>query len=249
MSRRGISVQLYTVRDALERDLPGTLGRLAALGFSQVEPFDVVRRADAVAAGLAEHGLTAPSGHVMLIGEDLDAVFAAARTVGMTTVIHPMVEAAAWAERDSVEAIARGLNDVAARAADRGLVVGYHNHAWELESAIGGRPALEVFADLLDDRVVLEVDTYWVQTGGVSPVELLKRLGERVTHLHVKDGPATMDTKAQVALGSGVLDVPGILAAAPDAMRVLELDDCSTDVFDALRDGLAYLAAIEGGAR
>ena len=54
---------------------------------------------------------------------------------------------------------------------------------------IDGRPALEVFADLLDPSVRLEVDLYWATAGGAEPVALLQRLGDRVIAVHVKDGP------------------------------------------------------------
>jgi len=179
----------------------------------------------------------------MLIGEDAGKVFDAARKIGMWTVIQPMVAADRWADLDGVVGTARALNEIARKAADRGLVVGYHNHWWELESRIGGTSALEVFAEHLDDAVVLEVDTYWAEVGGVGAVELLGRLGDRVRFLHVKDGPATKVTLDQVAVGSGGLDVLAIMAAAPGALRVVELDDCAGDVFDALRDSLAYLTA------
>jgi sugar phosphate isomerase/epimerase len=88
---------------------------------------------------------------------------------------------------------------------------------------------------------VLEVDTYWVQTGGVDAVALLRRLGDRVRFLHVKDGPATLETMDQVAVGAGSLDVLAIIGAAPQALRVVELDDFAGDVFEALRDSVAYL--------
>src|SRR5699024_12390346 len=82
-----------------------------------------------------------------------------------------------------------------------GLTIGYHNHWWELAQQIEGRPALEVFADLLDERIVLEVDTYWAAVGGVDAPDLLRRLGERVKFLHVKDGPIIDDPKAQLPPG------------------------------------------------
>src|SRR5438477_43939 len=82
--------------------------------------------------------------------------------------------------------------------------------------------ALELLAPRLDDRVVLEVDTYWVEVGGVDVVDLLGRLGDRVRFLHVKDGDKSRDTKAQLPAGEGEMDIPAVLAAAPDAMRVLE---------------------------
>lgn len=100
-----------------------------------------------------------------------------------------------------------------------------------------------MFAEHLDDAVVLEVDTYWAEVGGEGAVELLGRLGDRVGFLHVKDGPGTQVMRDQVAVGSGSVDVLAIMAAAPRALRVVELDDFAGDVFDALRDSLAYLTA------
>ena len=243
MSSPGLSVQLYTIRQALAEDRGTALSRLADLGFRTVELFDFVDQADAYADLLGERGLAAPSGHAMLIGEDAGRVFDAAQTIGMRTVIQPMVAVDRWADLDGVLGTARALNEIAKVAADRGLVVGYYNHWWELESRIGGTSALEVFAEYLDDAVVLEVDTYWAEVGGEGAVELLGRLGDRVGFLHVKDGPATPVTRDQVAVGSGSLDVLAIIAAAPRALRVVELDDFAGDVFDALRDSLAYLTA------
>ncbi len=243
MSGSEVSVQLYTVRSALAADAAAALTRIADLGFRQVELFDFVGRAEELAQLLSARGLTVPSGHAMLIGEDVDAVLTAARAVGMHTVIQPMVPAERWASLAWVEQTAHALNEVAVVAARQGLQVGYHNHWWELENKIDDRPALEVFAELLDEAVLLEVDTYWVETGGVSAPELLRRLGKRVRFLHVKDGPATLDMRAQTALGAGSLNVPQIMAAAPGALKVIELDDYAGDVFDALRDSLAFLAS------
>ena len=89
--------------------------------------------------------------------------------------------------------------------------------------------------------VVLEVDTYWAYAGGADVPALLGRLGDRVVALHVKDGDGTLDTFGQVAVGSGSLPIWDIIAAAPDALRVVELDDSAGDVFDALRDSRTYL--------
>lgn len=247
MSTTPVSVQLYTVRNALESDLLGALGRLAQLGFKEVEAYDFVRRPRELAEGLARHGLGCRVAHVDLVGDDVDlaAVTAAARELGVTTLVHAWVEPELWRDPEFVMSFARGLNEANHTLADQGFTVGYHNHWFELENQIGGRPSLEAFADALDDPVVLEVDTYWVKTGGADPADLIRRLGERVAHLHLKDGPATMEKLDQVALGSGVMDVPAILAAAPDATRVLELDDFRGDVFEALSDGLAYLATLD----
>src|SRR5699024_2283779 len=127
-------------------------------------------------------------------------VAAAAASLGITTVIDPFVAPEKWQSADDIADTARRLNEAAVIAAEHGITVGYHNHAHEIESTIDGVTALEHFASLLDPAVVLEVDTYWVAVGGADPVELLGRLGDRVVAIHVKDGPATAETKDQVAV-------------------------------------------------
>ncbi|WOF23339.1 sugar phosphate isomerase/epimerase [Microbacterium betulae] len=239
-----LSIQLYTVRDALAADLPGTLRRLADTGFRQVEPWGFAARAGAYDEGLRAAALAAPSGHAPLVGADLDATFDAAARLGIGTVIDPHIPEERWADREGVAAIAAELGAAAERAADRGLRVGYHNHAFELERRIGGVAALEVLADALPERVVLEVDTYWAEVGGEPAPALLRRLGERVAFLHVKDGPRTKDDREQVAVGRGDLPIAEILAAAPDALPVVELDDFDGDVFGAVADSLRFLQGL-----
>ncbi len=238
-----LSVQLYTVREALAADLPGTLRRIADLGFANVELFGFVDKADQYSELLPAVGLAAPSAHARLLGQDLAPIFAAARKIGVATLIDPHIDRALWTTRANISESAARLNEIAVAGAEHELTIGYHNHWWEASNRIDGVPALEVFADLLDESVVLEIDTYWAEVGGVPAVELLGRLGTRVRLIHVKDGPVTADDEDQLAVGAGRMDVPAILAAAPQAMRVVELDGFSGDVFDALRDSFAYLTA------
>lgn len=237
-----ISVQLYTVREALAADLDGTLARLAAIGFTQVEPFGLTSSAQTVAPVLAAHGLSAPSAHTSVVGADLDAVLAAAAATGTTLVIDPHVDRARWTTEDHVAAIAAELNTAAERAADAGVTIGYHNHEFELETRIGGRPALEVLADHLHERVALEVDTYWAVVGGVDVPDLLGRLGSRVKAVHLKDGDGSRDDSKQVAFGTGAIDTAAILAACGGVdLGVIELDDTTGDMFTAVEDSYTNL--------
>jgi sugar phosphate isomerase/epimerase len=259
-----LSVQLYTLREVLAEDLPGTLDRLAGLGLVHVEPFLLTEYATQLGPALAASGLTAPTAHQHVIGTGAeDEIFATAAALGVGTVFDPRIDRERFETADGVAAVADDLNAAAAVAARHGVRVGYHNHAQELEivlyptegSALAppraqpsdmrrdGTTALELLASHLDDAVVLEVDTYWAAVGGQDPVELLKRLGERVTAVHVKDGPATPDPLDQVPVGQGDLPVREILAAAPHALRVVELDDTRGDRFQAVADSVAWLRA------
>ncbi|HZX02080.1 sugar phosphate isomerase/epimerase [Kribbella sp.] len=236
-----LSLQLYTVRGKLEEDFDGTLARIAEIGYTTVEPFGVTAFADRLAEALPKHGLSAPTTHAGLLREDSAPIYAAAKRLGITTVIDPHTDPARWQSADDIKAIADGLNKAAAEAADHGITVGYHNHQFELESKIGGAHGLEILVDNLADNVIVEVDTYWAAVGGADVPALLKKFGERVTAIHVKDGDGTLNNKAQVAVGDGIIAVRDILAAAPQALRVVELDDFTGEIFDAVEGSYAFL--------
>ena len=240
-----LSVQLYSVRDKYAADPTGTLQRLAAIGFTRVEPYGVVQNADFLRAGLPANGLTAPTAHAQLIGADQHAVFAAAVECGIGVVIDPFVPADKWQEEADISATAGAINSAAKIAAEHGVTVGYHNHWWELQSRIGGRSALEVFADQLDPSVVLEVDTYWATAGGEDAPALLGRLGERVHAIHVKDGGLATDASGQLPAGQGQVPVAEVLAAAPNALRVVEFDAYDGDIFEGDAASYAYLTGAE----
>ncbi len=94
-----LSVQLYTVRDALAEDFDGTLAKIAGFGYTQVEPFAFTNFTDELKAGLDKHGLAAPTTHVGLLSADRAEIFAAANELGIGTVIEPAVRGAALADR------------------------------------------------------------------------------------------------------------------------------------------------------
>lgn len=236
------AVQLYTLREQLEAGSRlAVLRSLAGFGYGAVEPYDVSTDPERLRDDLGEAGLIACSVHADALGEDAHAYLAGARTVGAGTVIVSWVKPERFADADSINALARELNEGATKAADYGLRFGYHNHWFELESVITGKTGLEILADALDENVILEVDTYWAAVGGQDVPELLARLGDRVRYLHVKDGPVTRDDP-MTAVGQGRMPVADILAAAPQAeWHVVELDRCATDMLTAVRESLEWL--------
>jgi sugar phosphate isomerase/epimerase len=237
------AVQLYTLREQLPHGRREVLRALRDFGYGAVEPYDVKTDPEQQRADLDEAGLAVCSVHAKALGEDAGELLAGARTVGAGTVIVPWADPGRFADKAAIEALARELNEGAARAADQGLRFGYHNHWFELESDVGGRTGLEVLADALDPAVILEVDTYWAAVGGQDVPALLGRLGDRVRYLHVKDGPVTRDDP-MTAVGAGRMPVAAILAAAPAAeWHVVELDRCATDMLTAVGDSLKWLAA------
>ncbi|MFJ9565891.1 sugar phosphate isomerase/epimerase family protein [Streptomyces fuscichromogenes] len=259
MSTPQMSVQLYSVRHALEADQDATLGRLAALGLRNVEAFAFVHRADELADALAEHGLSARTGHAGFLSPDgasaasLDETFRAARRLGVEILFDPFVPAARWADEEEIARTAALLNEAAERAADHGLRVGYHNHSQEFVHTVAGVNAFDFFADRLSPEVVLEIDLFWASAGGNDVVSLLRRLGSQVRALHVKDGPVIDDPftsgapfdpadTRQVAAGRGQIRLEESLAAASDAeYAIIEFDHYDGDIFEGVAAGVSYL--------
>lgn len=245
-----IALQLHSVRDEAAKDLPATLERVAQIGYPGVEtaalsgvgPDELRRHLDDAGlkpiAGFGPFGTEWP--------EFLDHQ----ETLGNEVIVTSLMPDS-FASRGSIERAAEALNGNADEARRRGITVLYHNHTWELRTRKeDGVVPFWSFLDLLDPAIGLEPDIYWIYGAGLDPAETLARLGPRVRRLHVKDGPGTApawpdgpaDFDPHMAIGTGVLDIPGALAAVPQAeWHVVEFDACATDIFEALEESYRYL--------
>lgn len=191
---------------------------------------------------LGDTGLRLASAHLGLDPEDeFEPALDMYAELGAEMVVVPVLFPDDFASADALDRTAERLNSASAKAKERSLPLGYHNHFWELEPKIDDRPALVALFERLEPGVLAEVDIYWAKVGGVDPAELVSELGDRVALLHVKDGfvdPAT----PMVAVGEGKIDVPAVLAAAPNAKwHIVELDECATSMEDAVARSYDYL--------
>ncbi|MGO9875371.1 MAG: sugar phosphate isomerase/epimerase family protein [Acidimicrobiia bacterium] len=239
-----ISVQLYSLRDQTAVDFPAVLARLGAKGYPGVELAGLSGLTpEQLSHALTVAGLGLSSAHV---GLDVDGGFEHAldlyQSLGCDTVVIPSLPHDAFSNLDDVRAAADRINEAAESTRSRGVTLGYHNHWWEFVPMTDGRPALVHLFDHLAPDVIAEVDIYWAKVAGADPKELVAELGSRVGLLHVKDGPADAPPSPMVAVGDGVIDVPGVLAGAPNARwHIVELDRCATDMFDAVERSYDYL--------
>lgn len=261
MATPEISVQLYSIHPELEADLDGSLGKIAEIGLRTVEAFDFVRRVDTLKASFDKYGLSAPTGHAILI-EDAgvqtpdglltvpppEETFAAAKELGVGVVIDPFVAPDRWTTADDVKRNADRLNERAEQAKAFDLRVGYHNHDHELATTIDGRPVLELFAEQLDPAVQLEVDLYWAYAGGADLLPLLRGFGDRVVAVHVKDGPmrpgisARELPKDQQPAGQGDVPLAEVLTSDLNIpYAVIEFDHYEGNTFDAIAEAYAFL--------
>lgn len=213
---RPIGIQLYTVRDFMQREAERTLAALAEIGYREVELVGLYgMSARALRAMLDRNGLVAPSSHVSLesMRKDLPRVINDAVTLGQRYVVCPSIPPN---ERTlgGYRAAAAALNAAGDRAAGANLQLAYHNHDFEF-AKLGNVTGYDVLVAELDAaRVQLELDLYWITKGGGDPLYYFAKLPNRFPLLHLKD----MARDGRIAnVGQGTIDFARIFAQAQRA--------------------------------
>lgn len=213
-----IGLQLYTLGDEARRDFFGTIRRVAAIGYDGVEFAGYHDTpADELNALLVDCGLQAAGTHlpVPVLRDDLDAQIDYCLAIGCPTILCPTFRVE---ERSAsfFERMADFFNETAALCRARGLEFAYHIHGHEFID-LDGRSGMDVLFDCTDPELVgFELDTYWVERAGVNALGLFRDNAQRCTFLHFKDAIDRVDWH-DTEVGDGIVDVPGILAAAADS--------------------------------
>ena len=238
-----IAVQLYTVRDALTQDWEGTLERIAEMGYVGVETagFGYAPSREAAIDKFKALGLQVSGAHgPLLTSDNASELTDMMRALGNDRIIAAGLKRDGFDTQAGIDARIAEYNAAAEIARANGLKFGLHNHWWEF-ATVDGNYAYETVIAALDPEVFLEVDTYWVQTAGVDAASFVAKMGSRAQLLHIKDGPCTPKDN-MVAVGSGKMDVPAVVAAGNSAeWLVVELDRCGTDMMTAVAESYAYL--------
>jgi sugar phosphate isomerase/epimerase len=239
-----ISVQLYSFRTEAATDFEGVLRRLGDVGFVGVEfaGFHGLTPKQ-YAAIVEESGMVTSSAHLSdLTPNGFNAALDDLQEIGCDVAVCAFLPPERFADLDGIKASADALNKANAIARDRGVSLGYHNHWWEFSTMLDGATAWSTLIEQLDTDMFVELDIYWATLGGADPRQVIADLGDRLWVLHVKDGPCDAPESPMVAVGSGTLDIPAILASAPTAKwHVVELDRCATDMHTAVADSYRYL--------
>ena len=247
MSLPKITVQLYSLRDALEADFEGTIRKLAAIGFPCVEPagFHGCKPAE-VAKLLADLNLTAPTAHCGLpLGDAKNEIIETALELGHRYLITggPPGWQDDYTTTDQVKAIAEQYCIAADNVAPHGLQVGYHNHDWDL-AEFEGQPAYHTFLAHTPESVLWEADLFWIARAGIDPAEFLQEIGPRGKVLHFKDGHIT-DRSIEIPFlpaGQGEVDLIAAAKVGKDAEYIaVELDAYDGDMLKAVEQSFLYL--------
>jgi sugar phosphate isomerase/epimerase len=263
---RPIGLQLYTVRDAVAKDLPGTLRQLAEIGYREVELAGTTRTAAELRKLIADHGLACPSIHTSMAelqtGAEQKIEFAGALGSQYLVCSFPWTADSRFRNSTATQGIAAGitlddwkwnaeqLNRIGELARKAGVRCGYHNHNMEFRS-YDGVTAFDELLRLTDPALVtMELDIAWVVTAGVDPLQYLTKHADRIALLHVKevrkDLRVTRDrVEAQTTeVGSGQIDWKKLFAAM-DPQRIrhyfVEQENFDRPPMEAVKISYEYL--------
>ncbi len=227
-----IGLQLYTVRDLMKRDFDGTLAKVAAIGYKEVEfagYFD--HSPKDVRAAVDRRGLTAPSAHIdyKSLGEKFPEVIEAAKVVGHEYLVNPWIDEEIRKQPDGWKHAAETFNRAGEACKKAGIQFAYHNHWFEFLPVNGKLPYDLLLTECDPNLVKMELDLCWITVGGQDPLKYFDRYPGRFPLVHVKDvkrvPPVTAggaqdfgsSMKDMTEVGSGIIDWKKIFAQSDKA--------------------------------
>lgn len=228
---KAVGIQLYTIREAMDADAPGTLKKLREIGYGAVETAGFGKRtAKEFRKLLDDNGLVCPSAHLGFgpdkIGASLDDANALGAKYATSGSLDALVNAEtpkAWSatramSRDEAKRTAGLCNRLGEAAKKAGLLYAYHNHAFEFTDLGDGTTTYDLLLHETDPALVkFEIDCGWMVFAGHNPVDYFTKHPNRIPMIHVKDflrnAPGAPKEMQGAELGRGVVDYKPIFAA------------------------------------
>jgi sugar phosphate isomerase/epimerase len=254
-----VGVQLYTVRDLMKADFEGTLAKVAAIGYKEVEfagYFD--HSPKDVRAILDRLGLTSPAPHVAYdtLGDKFQEQIDSAKIIGQPYIVCPWIPEDLRKDPDIWKKAADIFNRAGEATQKAGIQFAYHNHWFEFLPTNGKLP-YDYLLETCDPKLVkMEMDLCWITVAGGDPVKYFDRYPGRFPLVHVKDMkrlPKVSEAGGQdfgdslhadmTSVGSGIIDWKRIFAKSEKAgiKHYIVEHDKPSDALASIKASFEYL--------
>jgi len=261
-----IGVELYTVRAMMKTDVPGTLAKVAAIGYKEVEfagYFD--HSPKDLRALLDRDALTAPACHVAyaVVQDKWPEAVEAGHILGHKYIVCPWIDDSQRQSPDGYKQAADLFNKAGEASRKAGIQFAYHNHFWEFlpDKNLGGKLPYDYLLESTDPaNLKMELDLCWISVAGKDPLTYFKKYPGRFVLAHVKDlskippilpGKSSKEMIDDVAvnftaIGGGVIDWKKLIPAAQDAgvEHFFVENDEPKDAIANLTESYAYLSKL-----
>ncbi len=259
-----LGLQLYTIRDAMGTDVPGSLKKVSDFGYKYLEladytdgkfygyePGEFKKLANSLGLGiLSSHVLVGAQGvpleNSIKMAEDHEKL-------GVKYCVQSWVVEEARKTIASYQRMVAEWNQIGRIMKEHGIQFGYHNHNFEFATLEGKVPFYDIFMTEMDRNLItMELDLFWAIKAGQNPVEIFNRYPGRFQLFHMKDmytreAPFFSTSTIDFApVGAGVINFKEILEAKNIAgmkYMIVELDSTKDNKpFDAIQTSIANLA-------
>ncbi|WP_118194844.1 sugar phosphate isomerase/epimerase family protein [Albibacterium indicum] len=255
---KDIGLQLFTLREIIEKDVRGVLQKVAEIGYSDIEPFGFTSQngfwgfsPTEFKQVLTDLGLKSSSGHYgfdefLRTDEktDLMAIIEAAKTIGNEYVTLPWLSDDLHANTDMYKHVADKMNQIGEICKELGLKFAYHNHDFEFEQLEDGGKGYDIFLTECDPKLVdFELDLYWIIRTGNDPIALFDAHPGRFTMWHVKDIDKA-NSELNTEIGSGSIDFQPIYDAREKSglkHMFVEQENFSIDAFESIKQSYDFI--------
>ena len=250
-------VQAYTFRRSFPIDVAKTLDTIKMMGFTEIEggggritPQEFKKLCD-------ERGISIPAtgaSYDQLVNKT-DSVVYRAKALGAKYVM------CAWIPHtngsfnfENAKKAVADFNAAGKILKENGLTFCYHVHGYEFWPHEGGTLLDYIITNTNPEYVSFEMDVLWTQFGGGDPVALLKKYGRRWKLMHLKDLrkgvkkdlTGLTSPENDVPLGTGEIDIPGILKEAKKiGIAHYFIEDESSNVNQQVPQSIAYLKSLK----
>lgn len=252
MSKPGIAIILFTVREPASQDLDGTLAKVREAGFEYVQWSGMPPMpAEDAKAALDRAGLKAIAAHCPMepFEEDFEGQVAYWHKLGLSDVAPGGMMRDCLDTLDAWKQGCQRLDTIGARLKARNMRLSYHNHDWEFTRFDGDdRCKLDLlYEETGATNLYAELDVCWVHAGGQDPAAYIRKYASRCPVIHVKDMKTERHENGMpmfTPLGDGCLDWPAIFAAAEESgveWCVYEQDTHEGDLFEAVKRSYDFL--------
>lgn len=252
-AKKDIGIQLWSVRDDMKKDIEGTIKQLGEMGYSFVEAagysdgeFYGMEPAEFKAL-LEENGMTMKGSHTGInlpkegewdkAMEWWDTCIAAHKAAGAKYIVKPSMGKDSYGSLEVLKKYCDYYNVIGEKCNKAGVMFGYHNHAIEFTTELEGNIFYDYLLENTDsEKVMFELDLYWIYKGGKEAVDYFKKYPGRFVLYHVKD---------EKELGeSGKMDFKSAFKMAKKAgMKdyVVEVERYNFEPLESVRKSLEFL--------
>jgi sugar phosphate isomerase/epimerase len=234
-------LQLWSIREELEKNYREAILKVGALGYCGVEFAGYGGLSAGEMKALLKEANLAPIGSHTAI-ETFENSFAQDlayhKEIGTPYILCPSAD---LSTPEKVQHLVDVLNEAAALAKGSGIKIGFHNHQHEFKK-FDGKYILDIIAENTTDDVLFELDVYWIRYAGEDPFAWIQKLGSRVELIHIKQ---IGKDNANVEVGEGDIDIKELVAASVYAKHfIVEQEGYDKPVWDTTKNNIDYLKGL-----